>query len=352
MPSRYAHSFANRFSERRFINPLFREQDSCERGGHNDALRNSRSNSLSERRSAEETVAKTLELVAHAEQLGYERYWFAEHHATRGMTSSSPEIMMSAAAAGTERIHVGSGGILLPQYSPYKVAAQLLQLEALFPGRVEGGVGRSPGGGESIRQLLADGKDNQLDEYPDKLRLLRNFLRGEERFRATPRTREAPALYSLGLGENSAKLAAELGVGYVYGHFIQPGRGRASHTIYRTNNTSNTPALTAFFVICGKDREHAEELALSQDLWLLNVERGLDSRIPSVEEAKNTPLSSKSKQRIAENRHRMIIGGPKEVKEQLERLTEEYESDHWLLLTNVHSFKEKTRSFERISALF
>src|SRR5690625_3213350 len=107
---------------------------------------------------AEETAAHTIQLAKYVEKLGYERYWFAEHHATEGLASSSPEIMMAATAAGTTKLKVGSGGILLPQYSSYKVAAQLLQLQSLFPGRIEAGVGRSAGSNERIRSLLADGK--------------------------------------------------------------------------------------------------------------------------------------------------------------------------------------------------
>ncbi|SDJ24903.1 LLM class flavin-dependent oxidoreductase [Natribacillus halophilus] len=303
----------------------------------------------------EDTVENTLSLAQYAEELGYERFWFAEHHATKGMTSSSPEIMMAATATRTHAIHVGSGGILLPQYSPYKVASQLLQLQALFPGRIEAGVGRSPGGGERVRSALADGKENQLGEYPDKLEALVEYVQGQssQGLRATPRTETAPAIYSLGLGENSAELAAQLGVGYVYGHFINPTRGQAAHEIYRQNAEHNTPhAMSAIFVICGESDDHAEELATSQDLWLLRTEKGLDSRVPSVEEAKVTRKTKRDQQKIRENRARMIIGGPRKVREELESLSESYQNDEWLILTNIADVEEKRRSFSRIASLF
>ncbi|AXF57225.1 LLM class flavin-dependent oxidoreductase [Salicibibacter kimchii] len=309
-------------------------------------------------KTAEDTVAETVALAQHAEQLGYERFWFAEHHATKGMASSAPEIMMAAVASRTTQLHVGSGGILLPQYSPYRVAAQLLQLQALFPGRIEAGVGRSPGGAERVRSALADGKENQLSEYPDKLEALVRYVHGEQSngVRATPRTEAAPAIYSLGLGENSAEIAARLGVGYVYGHFIEPSRGEATHEVYRQQftpgNLSAPHALTAVFVICGESDAHAEELATSQDVWLLRTEKGLDSRVPSMEEAKAAKKTERDQRKIEENRKRMIIGGPDTVRKQLLYFSERYHNDEWLILTNIHDVEEKRRSFERIISLF
>lgn len=309
-------------------------------------------------KTAEETAAHTIEMARHAEDIGYESYWFAEHHATRGMVSSSPEIMMAAAAAQTETIKVGSGGILLPQYSAYKVAAQMSQLESLFPGRIEAGVGRSPAGGEFLRKRLADFKPNQMEEYPEKLLDLANYLNREGRIRPAPRTTEKPELYALGLGENSAELAAETGVGYVFGHFIKPDRGEASFKTYREKfRPGLLPAPKAkacVFVICGEDDAHAEQLAASQHVWLLNVEKGLDSRVPDVAEAEErmNSLSEKENEKVEQNSRRMIIGGPERVKKTLDHYSEIYHCDDWLLLCNLHDWGEKKKSFERVIELY
>lgn len=307
---------------------------------------------------AEETTARTIEMAQYVEELGYERYWFAEHHATRGLASSSPEIMMAAVAAKTAKLKVGSGGILLPQYSAYKVATQLFQLQALFPGRIEAGVGRSSGGNETIRSLLADGKPNQLADYPDKLTDLITFLSKDGKVNAAPRTEDIPNLFSLGLGESSAKLAAELGIGYVYGHFINPNRGKEAHQTYRANfrqgYLKHPDRRSAIFVICGETDEQAEELAISQEVWLLYVEKGLDSRVPSIEEAKAKvkSWSDKEKEQMRENRKRMIIGGPEKVKSELLHLSEHYQCNDWLILTNIYDFQEKQQSYRRIMELF
>ncbi|MYL43106.1 LLM class flavin-dependent oxidoreductase [Virgibacillus salexigens] len=306
--------------------------------------------------SAEEVAAETIKVAQYVEQLGYHSYWFAEHHGTKGLVSSSPEIMMAAIASNTKQLSVGSGGILLPQYSAYKVASQLLQLQALFPDRIEAGVGRSPGGSERIRALLADGKPNQQEEYPDKLAALARYLNREGSVRAAPRTKESPKLFSLGLGENSAELAAKLGIGYVYGHFINPYRGEAALQTYQETFTSgylNNPlARSAIFIVCGESDDHAEELAISQDAWLLQVEKGLDSRVPSVEEVKARSWNEKDRQRIQNNRKRMIIGGPSKVKEELQVLSERYQCDDWLILTNIYDNHEKCMSYQRIIEMF
>lgn len=309
-------------------------------------------------RTAEETAAHTIEMVRLAERLGYVSYWFAEHHATRGMVSSSPEILMAAAAAQTEKIKVGSGGILLPQYSAYKVATQISQLESLFPGRIEAGVGRSTGGGDFVRKRLADFKPDQMADYPQKLEDLAGYLNREGRIRAAPRTTGKPELYALGLGENSAELAAEKGIGYVFGHFIKPDRGEASFEAYRKNFRPGLlaapKAKACVFVICGEDDKHAEQLAASQHIWLLNVEKGLDSRVPDVKAAveRMNTLNEKEKEKVEKNRRRMIIGGPETVKKALDYYSEVYQCEDWLLLCNLHDWEEKKKSFERVIGLY
>nr|WP_326238935.1 LLM class flavin-dependent oxidoreductase [Peribacillus psychrosaccharolyticus] len=208
-----------------------------------------------------------------------------------------------------------------------------MSITSLFPGRIEAGVGRSPGGNETFRSLLAEGKPNQLADYPDKLTDLITFLSNDGNVSAVPRTKDAPNLYSLGFGENSAKLAAKLGIGYVYGHFINPNSGKEAHQTYRAKFRQGYLSHSAIFVICGETDEQVEELAISQDVWLLHVEKSLDIRVPSIEEAKAKSWNDKEKEQMLENRKRMIIGGPKKVKSELLHLSERYQCNDWLNLT-------------------
>ncbi|WP_099301680.1 LLM class flavin-dependent oxidoreductase [Bacillus sp. Marseille-P3800] len=301
-------------------------------------------------KTVEETAQQTVDLVIRAEQLGYERYWFAEHHGTKGLVSSSPELWMATAAAKTSRIRVGSGGVLLPQYSAYKVASMFNQLEVMYPNRIDGGLGRSPGGNERIRRALANGKDSEMDRFWDKVDEVVQWTtnRSHAGMTASPLPITNPSLYILGLGERSATVSAEKGLGFVHGFFIQPDRLKEAHEAYRLAVSDHKDALTAVFVICGEDDAHAESLAKQQDLWLLQTEKGLDSRIPYE---MNRQLTVREEEIIVKNRKRMIIGSVDTVKLKLERLAEEAQSDQFLLLTNVFDYKEKRKSFERLSTL-
>ncbi|MGD7008194.1 LLM class flavin-dependent oxidoreductase [Metabacillus sp. 84] len=319
---------------------------------------------VSKNTSVTEALSGTLKLARHAEEMGYSRYWFAEHHGTRGMGSTSPEILMSYIASNTKSIRVGSGGVLLPQYSPYKVAENFRQLEALFPGRIDLGVGRSPGGTRKIRNALLDGSAKSMEEFPRQLNDLIYYITDSipsdhpyHGIKAAPFTKTVPPIWVLGLGENSAELTGGLGLNYVFGHFINPSRGKEAFTAYRKSFEPSlfSPApgsLSAVFVICGKNDEEAEERALSQDLWLLRVEKGLDSRVPSIEEAKAASYSESDRTVVLRNRKRMIIGGPEKVKNELAELSERYETEEFMVLTNLHSFEHKVQSFERLAELY
>ncbi|MFO6497193.1 MULTISPECIES: LLM class flavin-dependent oxidoreductase [Bacillus] len=309
-------------------------------------------------------LKQTAELAKLADEWGYKRYWFAEHHSTRGLASTAPEILIAHIAAKTANIRIGSGGVLLPQYSPFKVAESFRQLEALYPGRIDLGLGRSPGGTAKTRLALTDGVNKSLRDFPRQLQDLLYYLTdaipsGHDYagIKAAPLTAAPPAPWLLGLGENSAKQAADMGIGYVFGHFIHPERGRNA---FKTYNESYRPsaffdrphAMAAVFVICAATDEQAKELCLSQDLWLLRVEKGLDSRVPSIEEAKSAAYSTADKKKILKNRERMVIGSPQTVKTKLDELSEHYQTEEIMVLTNVYRFEDKKRSFEMLAELF
>ncbi|MBG9783733.1 LLM class flavin-dependent oxidoreductase [Shouchella lehensis] len=299
---------------------------------------------------AEKTASQTINLVELAEALGYERYWFAEHHGTKGMVSSSPEIWMAAAAARTSHIRIGSGGVLLPQYSSYKVASLFNQLEVMFPNRIDGGMGRSPGGNERIREALANGKESEIHRFWDKVDEVIEWTtnRNYRGMTASPLPLTSPSLYILGLGERSAQIAGEKHLGFVHGYFIQPNRVKEAHRAYRRVAKDNENALTAAFVICGEDNEHAQLLAEQQDLWLLQTEKGIDSRIPvNLERA----LTVREKETIQQNRSRMIIGSKETVQSKLEQMAELTQTDQFLVLTNIYNYQEKRKSFERLATI-
>ena len=314
--------------------------------------------------SPEQALANTVTLAKVTEKLGYTRFWVAEHHNTNGLASVSPEVLMSRIASETRSIRVGSGGVLLPQYSPFKVAENFKLLEALFPGRIDLGIGRSPGGAKETRMALTDGDPKSMSEFPRQLADLQGFLHNtlprDHQYRmvkATPRTENVPPMWVLGLSERGAANAAEMGAGFTFGHFINPSNGVAAMKTYREKfqlsiDRDEPETNACIFVVCAETDEKAEELALSQDRWLLNVGKGAGTKVPSIEEVKKRPLRPDDLKEMRENRKRCVIGTPEKVREELERLSDVYQTDEFMVITNIYDFDAKVRSYRLLADVF
>ncbi|WP_018923922.1 LLM class flavin-dependent oxidoreductase [Salsuginibacillus kocurii] len=313
--------------------------------------------------SVDETFTHTIQLAKEAERLGYRRYWLAEHHNTNGLLSTSPEIMIPRLASATTSIKVGSGGVLLPQYSPFKVAEDFKLLEALFPGRIELGVGRSPGGSERTRRALTNDAENNLEAFPQQVTDLYGFLRDElprqhsfRTVKTSPRFAEAPPLSILALSKPSAQVAAANGLGLVFGHFISPDRWQETLTAYRDqfipSSQQEEPSVTVcVFVVCAESSERAEELATTLDHWLLGVEKG-NTKIPSLEDVHRTEIKPEDQEKIEQNRRRMVVGTAEEVKAELLKLSERYATDDFLVITNIAGFEARIRSYQLLAEAF
>lgn len=314
--------------------------------------------------SPEEALKNTVNLAQITEKLGYKRFWVAEHHNTNGLASTSPEILITHLASQTNTIRVGSGGVLLPQYSPFKVAENFKLLEALFPGRIDLGVGRSPGGSEDTRMALTDNIQKSMSAFPRQLKDLQGFLHNslprDHAFRmvkAAPRTKMAPPMWVLGLSERGARNAAKTGTGFTFGHFINPEHGQTTMKTYRENfqaspDWKQAQTNVCIFVICADTEEEAEELALSQDKWLLQVEKGADTKVPSIEEVKKKTFRPDELEIMRKNRNRCIIGTPEKVKAELERLSESYQTDEFMIITNIFDFDAKVHSYRLLAEAF
>ncbi|SDJ69659.1 LLM class flavin-dependent oxidoreductase [Sediminibacillus albus] len=311
-----------------------------------------------------EALNNTIALAKEAEKLGYTRYWVAEHHSTSGLASTSPEILIGQIAANTEKIRVGSGGVLLPQYSPLKVAENFKMLEAFYPGRIDLGLGRSPGGPQTTRLALTDGHKKSLSSFPRQAADLQGFLHDSlpadhpyKTVKAGPRVETSPDIWILGLSDRGAKNAANLGVGFTYGHFINPANGESALQTYRERfkpsaTFSQPQTNVCIFVVCAETEKQAEELALSQDKWLLNVGNGRDTKVPSIAEAKKHTYTPEELSTIRKNRQRSIIGTPDFVKSRLEELAEIYQTEEFLIITNIYDFKAKLNSYRLITREF
>ncbi|MEK3808615.1 LLM class flavin-dependent oxidoreductase [Bacillus sp. FSL H8-0547] len=320
---------------------------------------------ISEGFTAKDALAQSLHLVKEAEKLGYCRYWFAEHHNTSGLASTAPEILMAHAASHTERIKVGSGGVLLPQYSPLKVAETFRTLETLFPNRIDLGIGRSPGGSAETRLALTDGLRKSMNEFPRQLKDLRGYLSSglpeDHAFSGVQAMPDplssSPDLWLLGISHRGARVAAEHGMAFTYGHFINPVGGEKAMEDYRkqfkpVGNLKEPKTNFCIFAVCAESQEKAEYLASSQDAWLLQVESGGDTRIISPDQARKITFNEDQKSKIRMNRKRMLIGTPERIKEDLLRIADDYKTDEALILTNIYDFKEKRESYRLLAEAF
>lgn len=273
-----------------------------------------------------EAVRASIGLARLADRAGYERYWFAEHHNMPSVASTTPPVLIAAAAASTERIRVGSGGVMLPNHAPLVVAEQFAALEALAPGRIDLGIGRAPGSDPVITQLLRiSGPTADVDRFPDHIAdilallspdgaTLRLTSGREYAIQATPAATEVPTLWLLGSSDYSAKLAAELGLPYVFAnHFSGEGLQRALELYrsgYRPSEAHPEPEtfLTANVVVA-PTAEEAAERALPQLRAMARLRLNRPMRpLETVDQALAAPRDSDAEQLIDAMRHRWIIG--------------------------------------------
>src|SRR5580698_6850772 len=217
--------------------------------------------------SVADAVAATVELAQLADDLGYTRYWCAEHHGLRGVSNPCPEVMLARLGSVTKRIRIGSGGVMLPYYSPFKLAEQFMMLEALFPNRVDLGVGRAPGGDMKTAQAVAAGAYNRGDIFPQQVADLAGLMNGTlpsdhiaHGVLLQPQIDTRPQLWVLGSSDFGGMLAAQLGLRFSFAHFINAHFGQAVAHAYRDRFTAGHEAkpylAAAVFVICA-DTERA-----------------------------------------------------------------------------------------------
>ncbi|MFN2744686.1 MULTISPECIES: LLM class flavin-dependent oxidoreductase [Bacillus] len=320
---------------------------------------------VSEGSTPETALRQTAELAQMAEKLGYRRFWVSEHHFSRNLAGSSPEVLLGFIAAKTAKIRLGSGGVMLPHYSAYKVAENFRVLEGLAPGRIDAGIGRAPGGMPIASMALQNGGRRQTDQYPDQIHDLVTYLYdlADEHHRfphltASPTVSSAPEVWLLGSSGESARLAAQIGAAYTFAQFINGEGGAEAARQYKERFQPSVlgdkpKVIVAVFVICADTEEEAEHLAKSLDFSLLANEQGLvTDGFPSFETAQSYEYSSYEKRRINDNRNRMVIGTQRQVKQQLLALADAYGTDEVMAVTITHNFQDKLKSYRLLAEAF
>jgi luciferase family oxidoreductase group 1 len=312
-----------------------------------------------------EAIAETVELARLAERLGYHRYWVAEHHSSGGLAGTAPEILVARLGAATTAMRIGSGGVMLSHYSALKVAETFRVLEALYPGRIDLGIGRAPGGDALTTRALQHGPGALgLEYFPRQIADLLGFLTDAvppnhpfAQVRAQPRGAGAPALWLLGSSDESAAYAAHFGCAFSFAHFITDRGGPEVMAAYR-HHFRPSPWLSAplgsigVSVLCAESEAEARRLALSRELWRLQLERGGLGPIPSIAEAEAYPYSQQERLRLAVMRRRQVVGAPEAVKEQILALSAAYGVSEVVAVTICHDPAARRRSYDLLAAVF
>ncbi len=314
---------------------------------------------------AGEAVKISVDLAILADQLGYHRVWYAEHHNSPGLASGSPEIMIEHIASRTSRLRVGAGGVMLPNHAPLKIAETFRLLEALHPGRIDLGLGRAPGT-DSITAFAMRRSPEALtaDDYPEQLAELLAFDDGTfpsdhpfRTIRPVPVDVKLPPLWLLGSSDFSARLAAEAGLGYAYAAHINMRGAVAAMRDYRERFVPSTRyaepwSIFTVSVTVGETADHARELSLVNDLLLLRLRSGQLGKYPTLEDARRYQFSAAERQMIESMPMRSIVGTPEEVHRQIVDLADRSLADEVMITTFLPEAVDRKRTIVEMARVF
>jgi luciferase family oxidoreductase group 1 len=314
-----------------------------------------------------QALRNTIELARRCDELGYERYWIAEHHGMEVIATSAPELMIALAAQATKRIRVGSGAVLLPHYAPLKVAETFSLLNALYPGRIDLGLGRAPGG-EALEafalQRRRDPAGFDPDDFPQQLVELLAFLRHDfpadhpfARIHVTPQAEGAPEVWLLGSSAWSATAAGRLALPYAFAHFINPGGTRLSLARYRSQFEPNErmPAprpILAVGVVCAESEAEAEWTVSTYRAMGRRLRLGLRGPLPSPEEALKELAMGPDLGGPEGEWPRVVWGSPQRVRASLEEMAEALGVDEIMAVTITYDHAARVRSYELLAQAF
>jgi luciferase family oxidoreductase group 1 len=312
--------------------------------------------------SAGDALRNTLDLAQHVETLGFARYWLAEHHNAGGLASSSPEILIGLVARATRAMRVGSGGIMLPNHSPLKVAEWFRLLQALFPGRIDLGLGRAPGTDPRTARALRRGAPPLADDFAAQFDELSGYLTDTPAagslgppIRAIPLGVPSPALWMLGSSDYGGAFAARHGLGFAFARHINPTDAvavlRGYRATFRPSPALRAPdAILALSIVCADSDAEAEELAATVDLSTTRFMRGIrDLPLPSVEEARAYRYDAQEEALRRLHRGRHIIGGPERVRDEVLSLVQASGADEVMIMTHIHSHELRRRSYSLVA---
>jgi luciferase family oxidoreductase group 1 len=310
-------------------------------------------------------LRNSIDLARHVDELGYVRYWLAEHHNLASVASPAPDVMIGQIAAVTSHIRVGSGGVMLPNHAPLVVAERFKMLEALFPGRIDLGLGRAPGTDGATAYALRSRLDRREgDDFLERLHELtlwetRDFPPGHpyNNVVAMPDDAPLPPIWLLGSSDYSSELAAQVGMGFAFAHHFATHDAIEAMTNYRAHfrpsGWRESPhAILAVAVIAAETDPEAERLASSMDLNRLRRDRGQYPPLPSPDEALAYPYTEAERASIARNRSRLFVGSPASLVQKLEPLIAASQADELMVITAVYDHEARKKSYSLLAEAF
>ena len=313
-------------------------------------------------KTAEEAIANTIATARFADQAGFYRFWVSEHHNAGMIAGSSPELLMVRLASETQRLRIGSGGIMLPNHSALKVAENFRLLETMYPGRIDLGMGRAPGGDRITASLLNPSNTFSESSYLQQLEYLQAFFRDEAGSQhgpllAIPQSATIPQQWILSSSGGSAGIAARFGMGLAVARFINGFAGREIVAQYEkefqpSDQLAAPASLVAITVLCADTAEAAKKLRKLADFTLLQFEKGNFTRMYDYEEIADYVFSDAEMQRIQMNSGRIISGTPEQVKTAILRLTGELGVPEIVMSAMTQSQADRLKSFGLIAEVF
>lgn len=302
-------------------------------------------------------LQESIQMAQYCEALGYERFWVSEHHAFPSVAGCAPEVLLAALGAATQTIRLGSGGIMLPHYSPYKIAEVFSLLENLYPGRIDLGVGRAPGADMATAVALATDGKPKFEQFPALVEKLSDYLWADKTAPVvSPKPSGSLPLWMLGSSADSAVLAARLGLPYNLGLFINPQADARLIHYYKqyfqaSEQQAQAHAILTISVFCADSFEQAKALQLTYDLNLYRFFTGqADGGSLTPQQALNYPLGPQEQAFIASRDDTRACGTPEQVREQIDTLAARYGADEIMAVTNAYYFADRKRSFELLNS--
>jgi len=310
-------------------------------------------------------IRETLELARHCDALGYHRYWVSEHHATDTIVGTAPEILMAAIAATTQRIRVGSAGVMLPHYSSLKVAEQFRILEAIAPGRIDLGVGRAPGS-DRLTSYALNPYENAAEEFPRQVIDLQAWVSGAplqeghpfRSIKAHPLGPTSPELWILGSSDYGAQLAAHFGLPYAFAYFFTDGYGcEQALELYRRNYRPSEryprpQATICVWALAADTEAEARRLAMSREHTRVERERGIRAPLLPPEEVAKITYTAAERAKIESIRRKAFVGTGEQVAAGLTELAGRFGLDELVVVTWTYDSAPRHRSYELLAEAF